>query len=412
LFLKCEDIEKSDINLLGAIEEKMDISELFPQAGQIQRIYCDSCGGYLDLRFSEFHKEVSGIDIHIMDLPELHCEQCDLDYMPEDSRFAVIYLHEQATKHGSKFANVTRNKTNQNFGFTQVPFIYDSDDYKYFPGLKRPHDEGFLTPVFFYKEVLLKYDSSPTYRLSFTSTTYGEIRRGDDFFMPFGINKHRKVIMWLGDIARLPVNEQYYLRSENIESDHSIGSEFYDGQIECKFTDHSREDNLFQCRSNFLELCFKRFGEKLAHLDDEVLMLAVEFNGPVVDTDKERRHVADTLNKIYIESFDNNALGSVLHKLGEEPKNLGSNKRIEKIMESIATGEDVSKIMCPFFVLYDLRVAYSHLGSINGSEKCLMAIKERLGIGSDAEFNEVYEAIVSQLTSSFNELSKIVENGT
>lgn len=37
--------------------------------------------------------------------------------------------------------------------------------------------------------------------------------------------------MWLGDIARLPDAEQYYLRSENIDSDHSIGSEFYDGQI-------------------------------------------------------------------------------------------------------------------------------------------------------------------------------------
>ncbi len=91
--------------------------------------------------------------------------------------------------------------------------------------------------VFFKREVLLKYDSSPTYRLSFASTTYGEIRRGDDFSMPFGINKNGKVIMWLGDIARLPDAEQYYLRSENIESDHSIGSEFYDGQIECIFTD-------------------------------------------------------------------------------------------------------------------------------------------------------------------------------
>lgn len=76
---------------------------------------------------------------------------------------------------------VTRNKTNQDFGFGVAPFIYDSDDYKYIPGLKRPWDEGFLTPVFFNREVLLKYDSSPIYRLSFASTTYGEIRRSDDF---------------------------------------------------------------------------------------------------------------------------------------------------------------------------------------------------------------------------------------
>lgn len=390
----------------------MDLSELFPQAGQIQRIYCDSCSGYLDLRFSEFHKEVSGVDIHIIGLPELHCEQCNFSYLPEDSRVAIIYLHEQATKHESKVANVTRNKTNQNFGFTQVPFVYDADDYKYFPGLQRAHDEGFLTPVFFNKEVLLRFDSSPTYHLSFASTTYGEIRQGDDFSMPFGINKHGKVIMWLGDVARLPENEQFYMRSENIESDHSIGSEFYDGQIECKFTDNSREDSLFQCRSNFLESALKRFGVKLAHLDDEILKLAVEFNGPLVDTDKERRHVADTLNKIYIESLDNNALGSLIHSLGGDSKGLASNKRLQKIMESIATDEDVYKIMCPFYVLYDLRVAYSHLGSKDGSEKRLVTVKERLGLGGDAQLNEIYEAIVSQLAASFGELSKIVENGT
>ncbi len=71
--------------------------------------------------------------------------------------------------------------------------------------------------------------------------------------------------MWLGDIAKLPVNEQYYLRSENIESDHSIGSEFYDAQIMCQPSEHSKEDHLFKIRSEFLEQCFKRFNKKFAH---------------------------------------------------------------------------------------------------------------------------------------------------
>ena len=280
----------------------------------------------------------------------------------------------------STVVSLTRNKTNQDFGFTQVPFIYDSDDYKYIPGLKRPFNEGFLTPVFFNKDVLLKYDSSPKYRLSFASTTYGEIRQGDEFSMPFGLNRNGKVIMWLGDVARLPENEQHYLRSENIESDHSIGSEFYDGQIECKFTDLSKEDTLFHCRSKFLESSFKRFGVKLAHLDNEVFEMAIGFNGPIVDTEKERRHIADTLNKIYIESFDNNALGVVLSSLGEEQKPPGSIKRLQKIMEYISPEEDISCIMCPFYVLYDLRVAYSHLGSKEGSDERLESVKERLGI--------------------------------
>ncbi|MCW5608896.1 MAG: hypothetical protein KIT26_12730, partial [Nitrosomonas sp.] len=341
----------------------MDISEIYPKDGHIQHLYCDECGGYLDLTFRRFDKNVSGVHIRIDGLPYLSCEKCDIHYLPDDSRFAIIYLHEQATKKKSDVVNVTRNKTNVDYEFTHVPFIYDSDDYKYIPGLKRPFDEGFLTPVYFNRAVLLKYDASPTYRLSFASTTYGKMRQGDDFSIPFGVNKNGNVIMWLGDIARLPESEQYYLRSENIEPDHSIGSEFYDGQIEAKFTDHSKEDTLFQKRSMFLEECFKRFGVKAAHLDKEVYDLAISFNAPIVDTEKERRHVADTLNKIYLESFDNNALGQILNSFSIDSQKLGSIKRLQLVMEQIANPDDVSNIVSPFYVLYDLRVAYSHLGS-------------------------------------------------
>ena len=144
----------------------MDISEVFPKDGHIQHLYCDECGGYLDLTFRQFDENVSSIHIRIDGLPYLSCEKCNTHYLPDDSRFAIIYLHEQATKKKSDVVNVTRNKTNIDYELTNVPFLYDSDDYKYIPGLKRPFDEGFLTPVYFNREVLLKYDASPTYRLS------------------------------------------------------------------------------------------------------------------------------------------------------------------------------------------------------------------------------------------------------
>lgn len=375
-------------------------------------MYCDECGEYLDLTFGQFHEHVSGVDIHIDGLPYLSCPRCKINYLPEDSRFAIIYSHEQATKKNSSSVNVTRNKTNIEYEFTKVPFIYDSDDYRYIPGLKRPFDEGFLTPVYFNKKVLLKYDASPTYRLSFASTTYGEMRQGDEFSIPFGLNKNGKVIMWLGDIARLPEAEQYHLRSENVEPDHSIGSEFYDGQIEVKFTEHSKEDSLFQKRSNFLEEYFKRFGEKLAHLDKEVYELAVSFNAPIVDTEKERRHVADTLNKIYIESFDNNALGRVLKEAGVDPKSLGSLKRLQGVMELLTDAEKVSKTLSPFYVLYDLRVAYSHLGSKEGSEEKLEFVTERLGLPSESGLLDIYNILIVALGDTFDTFTSIIKEST
>ncbi len=386
----------------------MEVSDFFPEPDHVQSLYCGNCNSHFDLIFSDFMEVVSGIEINIVGLPVLHCSSCDQDYLPDDSKFSVIRLHEQALKNSSDRVSVRRNKSNQDFGFGVVPFIYDSDDYKYIPGLKRPRDKGFLTPVFFNREVLLKYDSSPTYRLSFASTTYGEIRRGDDFSMPFGLNKNGNVVMWLGDIAHLPETEQYYLRSENIESDHSIGSEFYDGQIECVFTDLSKEDDLFKCRSTFLEACFNKFRVKVAHLDDEVFGLSVSFNAPIVDTEKERRHVADTLNKIYLESFDNKVLGTVISKLGGDPKKLGSIKRLQKIVELSCPGVDTSLLMSPFYILYDLRVAYSHLGSETSDKEKLKYVIERLGIGSDSGLMEIYSSLVEKLRNSFNELSEIL----
>jgi hypothetical protein len=223
--------------------------------------------------------------------------------------------------------------------------------------------------------------------------------------MPFGLNGNGKIIMWLGDIARLPEAEQYYLRSENIESDHSIGSEFYDGQIECVFTDLSKEDDLFKARSEFLESCFKKFGNKVAHLDGEVFGLSVSFNAPIVDTEKERRHVTDTLNKIYLESFDNKALGAVITSLDGDPKSLGSIKRLQKVIELSCPALDIPTLMSPFYILYDLRVAYSHLGSEESGEEKLKFVIERLGIRADSGLMEIYSSLIEKLRESFTTLA-------
>ena len=282
-----------------------------------------------------------------------------------------------------------------------------SDDYYHIPGLRRPFHEGFLTPVFFKKEVLLKYDASPTYRVKFASATYGEIDT-DSFSIPFGINKNGKVVMWLGDIAKLPENEQYYLRSENVESDHALGSEFYDGQIECIYTDPTQENKLFGLRSEFIEACFKKFDIKVAHLDVQAINLASDFKAPIVDTEKERRHVADALNKIYIKSIDNAALGTLLLKLGRDPKNLGSLKRLQAVLETIASGADISKLLSPLYVLYDLRVAYSHLNSKEGTEEKLKFVTDRLDMNASPNLIEIYRRLLQELSSSFEKLTEIV----
>jgi hypothetical protein len=386
----------------------VNIAEIFPPKGHIQRIYCGACTESLDLAFADFHEEVSGVDITIFGMPVLRCPACGRDHLPDRSRFSIIELHRQAAEKGSSTVRVTRQKLKEDYSFTKVPFIYDPDDYRYIPGLERSFHQGFLTPVFFNRKVLLKYDTAPGYRVRFASTTYGEIVQDEGHAICFGINRHGKVVMWLGDIAKLPESEQYYLRSENVESDHSIGSEFYDGQIECIFTEPTEENRLFALRSQFVEVCFKRFGEKIAHLDEEVVTLALAFNAPIVDTPKERRHVADTLNKIYVESLDNGVLANLLKKSGSDPKNLGSLKRLQTLLEIVAPKACIPDILSPFYVLYDLRVAYSHLTSDDRAKDILNTVTSRLGIDPASGLIEIYRALAKALAASYEKLVVIV----
>ncbi|WP_295219280.1 hypothetical protein [uncultured Brevundimonas sp.] len=386
----------------------MDIKDVFPADGRSPRNYCDNCNGHLDLAYADFEEIVSGVEFRVYGLPVLRCPVCAKDHLPDRSRFLIIHSHEQCTQSGTPEFVANRRKIEQDFGFTTVPFLYDPDDYHYIPGLQRDWDEGFLTPVFFKRSVLLKYDNAPGYRVRFASTTYGDIDTGRTSF-PFGINRHGNVVMWLGDIAKLPVEEQYYLRSENLPSDHSIGSEFYDGQIECIFTARAREDELFRLRSNFIEACFLRFGKKVAHLDAEVMELALSFNGPVVDTDKERRHVADTLNKLYIESLDNGALGEVMTSLGGDPKKLGSLKRLQGLLELASPGADVATVLSPLYVLYDLRVAYSHLTSAATGQEILKKVTDRLALARDADLPTIYVELVDRLSATFEALTALIE---
>jgi hypothetical protein len=386
----------------------VQIADIFPQENHLQTAYCDACKGSLDLAYADFQEHVSGIDITIIGLPVLRCPRCEHDHLPDRSRVAIIDLHMDAEAKKKKAVHVTRRKLGETYNFTDVPFLYDPDDYRYIPGLERPFDVGFLTPVFFNRNVLLKYDTAPGYRVTFASTTYGEIVPDDGSSISFGINRHGKVVMWLGDIAKLPQAEQYYLRSENVESDHSIGSEFYDGQIECIFTPPPEEKRLFALRSEFIEACFKRFGEKIAHLDEEVLTLALSFNAPVVDTPKERRHVADTLNKIHVESLHAPALGTLVKRAGGDPKSLGGLKLLQAVLQPISGGADIPKLLAPFFILYDFRVACSHLTSDESGEQTMKKVTDRLGIATTAGLLQIYPKLSAALAMSYAGLIQVV----
>lgn len=364
----------------------MRITELSDSLKTKQRLYCDQCNSHLRLQKERFSEAIEEIQIDIDEFPTLFCAKCNRIFLPDRSKMFLMHVFENARARATVNVDIKKKTTSKIFNLTKVQFIFDPDDYYYIPGLARPWDDGFLTPVFFQKRALLKYDVSPYYRLEFASKTYGNIR-WDHYLIPFGINENERLVMWLGDIARLPIEEQYYLRSENLPSDHLIGSEFYDAQIECVFTQPTVESRLFQLRSKFLDKVFLIANLKIAHLDQEVMELATDFNGPTLESLRERQRVADALNKIYIESFDNCALGTLLSRLDGDPKNLGSLKRLEEVLKRLFPNRNISLLMIPFFALYDWRICNSHLMSEKTRRDRMVKILSRLSLLPNTQDN-------------------------
>lgn len=96
-----------------------------------------------------------------------------------------------------------------------------------------PH---FLTPVFFDIKVLDKYKNDPcNYVINDSNICFLS-----EWSIPFNVNKERKVSVWLGDLGRIPYEEQKYWKTFNIRPEGKMDSKFLDRQIRGIWTDSSR----------------------------------------------------------------------------------------------------------------------------------------------------------------------------
>lgn len=362
----------------------------------------------MDLVFRTFSERVSEIEITIDNCPMLECHQCGRVHLTDGAADAIGEIYRQSSERGATRANVTRKTRPAEYHFTDIPFLSDADDYYYIPGLHRPFDVGFLTPLFFNKAVLMKFDNLPAYRVEFASPTYGMIH-SESFYFSFGINRHGKVIMWLGDVAKLPESEQYYLRSENVRSDHSLGSDFYDAQVECKFTDPPRETIVIEKRSIFAEAFKRKYEAKLYHLDNEVIDAINSLASPLVDTEKERKHKFDSLNRVFVEAMDNAGLEKILRILGTSPAGQGSLKRLQAVLEIVDSSGLVSEALLPFYVIYDLRIAHSHLISDERKKELISSAAERLELPIDPPLANIYDALVDTMIKALDTLTVMIQ---
>lgn len=363
----------------------------------------------LALWFGKYDFVVDNISVSVIGIPLLRNENNGEIHFPDKTKAMIANsVSEAKENHKLSVSLSAKNLEHKRFYFAEkYEFLYSQVDYEYIPGLFRPWNEGFLAPVFFNISVLNKYSQHPDYKLDLFSETYGNISFGDEWSVSFGVNKSKKVILWLGDIDTLPDNEKYYLRSENIESDHDIQSEFYDAQIDVRFSEPSKQSSTFHLRKNLNDSVLRSLSFDIYMLEGEVSEVISNLHRPIFWEDKHVGPVIESFNRVFVESINNKAIKADIKQANSsvDTKNKGSLKLFQLWLEERLGCENASNLMCPFYVLYDFRVITCHLQSSEKRLQTLKSINTRLGIDEEnTDYELIYDGIISMLSSSYKDI--------
>lgn len=367
-------------------------------------LQCPNCHGAFLLTLEQSHQLINQVSLELIDCPTLRCPDCGYYTLPDRIRSSLNRETARAAEQSKTEGTVRFQNQNRRFNFCQsVEFIYDYRDYLYLPGLFR--GDGFLTPVFFHAHVLHKYRNTPGYRVEMPSDSYGTVYFRDGGYLPFGVNRRGEVIAWLGDIDGLPLTEQHYLRSENIESSHDIASEFYDGQIDVIFTELSKEQQLFSSRAEFIRSTKTSTGADTALLDAEATAILGHFSSPL---DEGRRSISEAfldLRKVCIETISREAFARDLARRGIIfDRKWGSLKILQCWAEKVLGRDDSPQMLSPLFVLDDLRKLEAHLVGSSTSREILETACKRLGIKPDSNLRTIYDTLIIRLHAMYEQL--------
>lgn len=303
--------------------------------------------------------------------------------------------------------------------FDHLEFKYDSRDHYIIPGLYRDWDDGYLTPVFFDKDLLLYYNGHPDYSVKFTSFSSCNIyHKGERMFeWGFGINRYGKLFKWLGDLDRDFDNDEMKphlkrFQASNIDSDHEIFSKFYLSQNPFSpsdaFQDSDNESRLFALKNDFNIEIRKKYGVEITKL--EIEQLAEYYKPPIME---EREQVFSSflsLNKYFIENLQTDSLRDILlsngldeNDLKKDGKKLGSLKIFTLFIQHILKKENADELISPLFVLNDLRQLHGHLSDSSFEERYNYC-KERLELPNTATDLDVFKKLVTKLILFYQNL--------
>lgn len=298
--------------------------------------------------------------------------------------------------------------------YSHLNFKYSSEDYYLIPGLFRDEDDGYLTPVFFDKDILLYYNNHPDYNVKFGSFSSGNIyHKGKPLFnWGFGINRNGKIFKWLGDLNEdfkedemLPHLKRF--QASNVESDHDIFSKFYLSQNPFSpsdmFQSSDNETHLFKLKNELDELFQSRFNMKLTkvHIEDFFNF----YKPPILEEKEQIFNAYISLNKLIIENIQSDLLKAKLN--GKDLKKLGSLKTLENFLSNFFPDENIDLILSSLYVLSDLRQLQGHFSDKSFEERYNFC-KERLKLKKEANYFQVYETLIRELVRTFEKINDLI----
>jgi hypothetical protein len=259
-------------------------------------------------------------------------------------------------------------------------FIYENCNKSEF----KKSEYHFYTPVFFKREVLLKYYNSP----NLYTIDDGFINMKGSWRLSIDNNNYDFIVVYLGDLRILSHSEQLYWKSFNIEPQSEINKRRFSIDFLSSYYDPEIEDLKFKNEFTRLnKLWLKKFGFYLiSEFDQDDIHCFKTIRLPLKNEPCELDILVLNLCKVLIDYLN---IKEINKYLNSEQKDLRSIEKFEKFLK-INQFDNLEKIISFYKTLQKLRST----GSAHRKNSDYKKVLENLGY-KDLNVTGIYKEILN-----------------
>lgn len=383
---------------------------------------CKDCGVWMNLRPDRYGRDLDGVVVE-GDVPTLVCPECGKPAITPHVEHAVRAAAREAKEAGQGICRPDFG--HRRFDLCAVEFAYDSTDWLAIPMLRQSESEldGYYAPVFFRRVVLLKYIVRDEY-------TTRQFRDGGSIHFPngsdlrYGINRSGLVVCWLGDLDGIPPEEQHYMLSENVESDHDVVSGLYAQSRLHEAEGETDEQMLASALHRLVKTVREKRGFELYRLRAAEGQILQDKSRPVI-WNETLVSTMTGLTRVHIESLAGDSLGKACAKASDittpqtppckecgavkEPLPKGTLQLLEEWLELEFHGS-ASDVIKPLRVLKEWRNILVHRSDIDPNKRLLWCYSA-MGIHRQQTPERLYDTMIKRMLEAYREMETTIGLG-